>query len=307
MEQEQQKSEGVVGRAHPWQTIATGPRAGNRPVVGCLVALASPGEDEGMDELAVTPGLHHLRPGPGCLVHPAVVRGVSICPQCGSLVCATCEEIGEGERPGCVLCSQSYALPWEDRAKRQTALLFSWWQSVRLLLRDGRRALRGVARGRAETALGFGMLSYCFGMAFYLPLSAALKWTASDGSDPTRLLAVALSLGTLLTLPFWAAAALFSSSAFMWLFMRSVGGQGSYRATLRGLSYSTAPMVLYLVPLLGWIVGSFWQLSLMVEALGQVHGLKASRVLLGLFLPVVALVLLAACVALLFHGLAPSP
>ena len=89
--------------------------------------------------------------------------------------------------------------------------------------------------------------------------------------------------------------------------MRSVGGQGSYRATLRGLSYSTAPMVLYLVPLLGWIVGSFWQLSLMVEALGQVHGLKASRVLLGLFLPVVALVLLAACVALLFHGLAPSP
>ena len=255
-----------------------------------------------MDEMAASPAPNPAPSGARCAAH-AELEAVAACPRCGRFVCGECWGPA-GEAPAqCRACDQGFDLPWEDAERRRSELLATWWQSVRCLLGEPEAALVGVERGRSETALGFGMLTYCVGMACYLPLSAALKWMSSEPGDPTRLIALGLTLGTMFSLPFWAAAGLLVNSVLLCLFMRAVGGQGSYRATLRGLSYSTAPMIFYLVPVLGWLVGSVWQLVLMVFALGRVHQLPRSRVLLGLLLPLALLGFLLGCAALAVHFL----
>lgn len=259
-----------------------------------------------MDEAASSEAPNQAPSGERCALH-SDIEAVATCPRCGRLVCGECWGQAGEELGTCEACELPFELPWEDAERRRSELLVTWWQSVRRLLGQPGAAVVGVERGRSETALGFGMLTYSVGMAFYLPLSAALKWMSSDPGDPTRLIALGLALGTMFTLPFWAAVGLLVNSAFLWLFMRGVGGQGSYRATVRGLSYSTAPMVFYLVPVLGWLVGSGWQLVLMVFALGRVHEISRSRVLLGLLLPLALLAFLLVGAALLVHFLAAGP
>ncbi len=69
------------------------------------------------------------------------------------------------------------------------------------------------------------------------------------------------------------------------------GGFG-YEATYRVVSYSSAPMVLAVIPVLGPFVGWLWSMVLTFIGFMSVHQTSAGRVILAMLLPFFAIVLI---------------
>lgn len=77
----------------------------------------------------------------------------------------------------------------------------------------------------------------------------------------------------------------FIRGAILHFFLWMVGGaQKSFEATLKVLAYSSTPMLLFIIPILGMIVGGIWYLVNVIIGLKEVHDTSYGKVLLAVLL-----------------------
>ena len=175
----------------------------------------------------------------------------------------------------------------------------AWWQTAVRISFSPKDALTGVGPGSTGPALWFGVVTYVIGMLCYLPFSFGLQLLDPSLDAEGRVLLLVFAGGFLVTLPVWALFGLLLSAALYHPFLRLVGGQGDFNATLRALCYGVAPVALYVVPLFGWVIGG--ALTFVTSVYGQkyAHSISGPRVLLSWLIIMVVAVMLVALVALL--------
>jgi hypothetical protein len=69
-------------------------------------------------------------------------------------------------------------------------------------------------------------------------------------------------------------------------------GEAGYEATYRVVSYSSAPMVLAVIPVFGPFVGWIWSMVCTFLGFMSVHQTSAGRVILAMLLPFVGIVVI---------------
>lgn len=88
---------------------------------------------------------------------------------------------------------------------------------------------------------------------------------------------------------------------FLTLFQAARGG---FEGTFRAVAYGSAPTVLSVVPILGWLVAGIWTLVVTVIGLKQIHDTTYGRVLAALSAQILAFLLLIGFAVYLLHGMA---
>ncbi len=241
-------------------------------------------------------------PGPGpmlapqpigrCANHPSQ-PALAPCDRCGLFICANCAERQDDGRVLCSPCVDKTAgggrLPWEG--ERGQGWQRAWWDTVKDISFKPDRSLRGVGSGDVRTAVTFGVLSQCIGYVLYLPFQFGLALLDPTLGDTERPIMLALFAGLLLTLPLWIVLGMVTSAAFMHPFLRMVGGEGDFDATLRSMAYSSAPQTFYAIPCFGPLVGGALAIVCFVYAQKHAHGIPGGRVLLAWLLLVIATLL----------------
>jgi hypothetical protein len=83
---------------------------------------------------------------------------------------------------------------------------------------------------------------------------------------------------------------LFAGSGINHLFLLAVqSGKGGFEGTFRALAYSSAPMVLSFIPVVGPMIGAFWSFVITFIAFKSVHRTTYVRVFIAFMLPIVIL------------------
>jgi len=90
---------------------------------------------------------------------------------------------------------------------------------------------------------------------------------------------------------------------FLMLFQAASAG---FEGTFRALAYGSAPTVLTVVPILGWIVASVWMLVVTFIGLKTIHRTSYARVLTAFCAMFFTFVLLIGVLAYLIHSMAAS-
>ncbi len=88
---------------------------------------------------------------------------------------------------------------------------------------------------------------------------------------------------------------------FLTLFQAARGG---FEGTFRAVAYGSAPTVLSIVPILGWLVAGIWTLVVTVIGLKHVHDTTYGRILAALSAQILAFLLLIGFAVYLLHGMA---
>jgi hypothetical protein len=187
------------------------------------------------------------------------------------------------------------ALPWEG--SRSEGWQLAWWNTVKDISFKPDRSLRGVGRGDVRNAVAFGVLTQCIGYVIYLPfqfVGALLDPAVGDEDRPFMLVVFSVLL---LTLPLWILLGMVISSVLLHPFLRAVGGQGDFDATLRAMAYSSAPQTFYAIPCFGPLVGGALSIVCFVYAQKHAHSLPGLRVVLAWLLLGVASLLLVSVIA----------
>jgi hypothetical protein len=125
---------------------------------------------------------------------------------------------------------------------------------------------------------------------------------AAEGSHYQ--LSVAMQWMVAMIAPVWLPILLFVSAAILHLSLMVVGGATrGYTATFRVICYTYTPVLLYVVPVCGGLVGGIWSIVLEILGFSIVHRISVGKSVMAVLLP---LLLCCACVALisLFFGAA---
>jgi hypothetical protein len=81
----------------------------------------------------------------------------------------------------------------------------------------------------------------------------------------------------------------FVSAGVFHVFARIFGGRGDFRGFVRCVGYCHAPIVLGIIPVIGWPAGLLWALFCIVVATRETLGLSTLKSCLVVFVPVVLL------------------
>ena len=217
-----------------------------------------------------------------CANHPCQ-PAIAPCDRCGLFICAQCAEVQSDGRTLCGPCVDKSMggarLPWET--DQDDGWHKAWWETVKAISFQPDRSLRGVGVGEVRSAVAFGVLTQCIGYVLYLPFQFGLALLDPAVSDAERTFMLAMFAGLFLTLPVWIGLGMVIGAVFMHPFLRMVGGQGSYDATLRGMAYSSAPQAFYAVPCFGPLVGGALALVCFVYAQKHAHGISGGKVIVA--------------------------
>lgn len=117
-------------------------------------------------------------------------------------------------------------------------------------------------------------------------------------------LSVAMQWIVAVIAPVWLPILLFLSAAILHLSLTIVGGTTrGYTATLRVICYAYTPVLLYVVPVCGGLVGGIWSIVLEILGFSIVHRISVGKSVMAVLLP---LLLCCVCIALasVFFGAA---
>ncbi|RLA95855.1 MAG: hypothetical protein DRG69_02535 [Deltaproteobacteria bacterium] len=228
--------------------------------------------------------------------------GTMRCPQCGYLQpvgdeCARCgviiskyqlylqrlkERAARGESPP----------PWEEMGDRGTVSAFL--ETAKGVLFSPTRFFRGMP---ADKGLGspllFGVVAGTIGGLF--PLLWSYLFSARSMGVDLFSSTFLILYGVLL--PVFIALGIFVNSGLLHLCLMLVGGERrGFEATFRVVSYSQAAQLWDLIPLVGPFVSAVYLLVLSIVGLRESHRIGTGRAALAVFLPVVALVVIAVLV-----------
>lgn len=88
---------------------------------------------------------------------------------------------------------------------------------------------------------------------------------------------------------------LFIEAAILYIIYKILGGTGSYEGTVRFISYATAVLVLFWIPIVGWIAGIYGIYLYIVGGM-HVHDVSMARSAIAVLLPTLLVILLMAIV-----------
>jgi hypothetical protein len=95
-------------------------------------------------------------------------------------------------------------------------------------------------------------------------------------------------IATLVAGPLCAAVVIVLAAAIWHLILLLIGsGRSGYLASLRAMSYISAPALLGVIPVCGGLVGFVWQIVLTVIGMATIHRAPIGRVILALVLVLV--------------------
>lgn len=177
---------------------------------------------------------------------------------------------------------------WESG---EGGVLLRLWRTTWQVLLHPVRTLSAPAAPGYGYPLGYGMVLATLGgvsQAFYRALEGG-----RTGLPESPLGMLAIPLGIILVL-------FFSTVLVHAMLFLLRGSRGGLAATFRAVAYSQASQIWFLIPVLGVLVGSVWQVVALVGGLSAVHGIGRVRAFLALVLPVLLLVVLAAVIVAAF-------
>ncbi len=87
---------------------------------------------------------------------------------------------------------------------------------------------------------------------------------------------------------------------FLSLFQAASSG---FEGTFRAVAYGSAPSILTVVPILGWMVASVWTLVVTIIGLKTIHRTTYARVLIALCAQIITFILLIGFIIYLIHGM----
>ena len=90
-------------------------------------------------------------------------------------------------------------------------------------------------------------------------------------------------------------------SAIFYIIYKILGGSGTYEGTVRFVSYANAVMVVYWIPIIGWIFG-LYELYLYIVGGMFVHNVSMGKSAIAVLLPVVLIFLLVVIMVLVLAG-----
>ncbi|MGC4120607.1 MAG: YIP1 family protein [Myxococcales bacterium] len=247
-------------------------------------------------------------PAPGgqparCPSHPDR-PATDVCARCGSFTCRECLQPGVDGQPQCPACrgrgGEVQPTPWEERGQR--GVIGAYLETVKLSVTD---PVRLFERMRVDNAAG--ALSY-FWINFAVGVIAAQAWApviSGLGFDPFKQggapklpegfekfvelnnsFAFNLAAGVVLALLGPVFLYLVTGVIHLGLLLFQNAPRG-FNATLRSVSYASAPQLLQLVPICLGPVGGVWSLVLIVIGLSRTHRISVGKALLGVAVPLV--------------------
>lgn len=114
----------------------------------------------------------------------------------------------------------------------------------------------------------------------------------------------AASVFVLLLYPIMFTVVLYFTAAVYHLFLKLFqAAEGGFEATFRAIAYGSAPTVLTVVPVLGWVVGSVWTLVLTIIGLKTIHQTSYARVLVAICAMIFAFFVIIGVLIYLAHSL----
>jgi hypothetical protein len=191
-------------------------------------------------------------------------------------------------------------LPFEDRS---IPWLNGMAQTVVLLLQKPREAfarmnLAGDLLRPVVFALVLGTLGTVLSTVYQLMFSGMTERFMPSGNEVEQAMKGGATVWLLACSPLIVLISLLVGTVIYHLFLMLYGGAKSgLAATLRVLSYAYAPMVLYVVPGCGSLVGAIWTLVLTVIGFSVAHRTSTGRAVLAVLTPVF---LLCVCLGIAF-------
>ncbi|MGE0789186.1 MAG: YIP1 family protein [Sandaracinaceae bacterium] len=220
-------------------------------------------------------------------MHEAPARFV--CSRCGSFGCEACAFSTLPGREVCQGCAElglGEPIPWERRKEQGNWSAF--WRTAKLATREPTKFFRTpTTQESVFGAVAHGALTYTLGSMLGYVLSALLVMIGGGAIAMTLPNSDSNMVGELvgfygcmllgmspLALVFGPANAIFGlvfaaacSHATLALFGKANAG---FESTLRALSYTNAPRIVFFVPVLG-LFAWFWMLGMEVIALRETH------------------------------------
>jgi len=171
-----------------------------------------------------------------------------------------------------------FSVPWETRVHTGQGLFSAWWETCRDISFKFSKSLQGVGKGAMAPALAFGVLTYSVGMVFYLPFSMGMQMLDPTLGDEEKTILLIVMAVMLVFLPLWSLVAFFLGAAMYHPFFKLVGGKGDFTATLRATCYGLAPVIFYVVPCFGWLLGGALTMITSVYSQKYAHDISGFRV-----------------------------
>lgn len=140
----------------------------------------------------------------------------------------------------------------------------------------------------------FNTLGYIFMCAWQIYLLPDLLQSGKEGitvaNQAELLRQTEIAWVMLCAAPLLAFFSLFFNSALYHLVLRSMNGREktpSYRATLRGVAYSSSPLALMAIPFIGLFLAKFWSIMTTIVALTRVHETSTLRAVVAYLFPTI--------------------
>lgn len=221
--------------------------------------------------------------GAQCLPHGAPSLGT--CPRCGAFVCTACVPAGDEQCGACAARHPLEPLAWEAPGFLPGRFVATWW---RVMLRPARTFER-MDPG-ARTWMPFAFVVVCCYLRF-LPrqlvgcfeIARELAFLLGDGMPASGVLqAGGTLLAALLGIPLMVAGGrvfLLGALEHGLLWATRVT-RHNVTATLRAVSYATAPLALGGLAWGAWVPAELWQLYVRAGALQRVHRVRGVRLIM---------------------------
>ncbi|WP_461208339.1 YIP1 family protein [Desulfocurvus sp. DL9XJH121] len=169
-----------------------------------------------------------------------------------------------------------------------------------------------LGRGRVRPLIFYILLGELSYLALTLwdaagldPMQMLTNGGAQPQSDAEFYTSLGGQLAVMFVLPVFYTGYLYISTGIMHLMLRLFRGASSgFEATFKVNCYASAASVLYLVPLVGMVAGSLWQLACMVVGLKAIHQTGYAKIIAAFVASVLAVAVLVAIAAL---GVHPGP
>lgn len=106
------------------------------------------------------------------------------------------------------------------------------------------------------------------------------------------------ALMTVIMAPIAGIISILIGAAIIYVIYKILGGTGTYEGTVRFISYANAVMVIYWIPIIGWIFG-LYEIYLYIVGGMFVHNISMGKSAIAVLLPIILVFLLAIIIAVL--------
>lgn len=187
------------------------------------------------------------------------------------------------------------ANPWERRA--ETGAVRALWDTLVMSLSRPGDLFRGTPRtGGLGTPLAYAVILGTVGIvaqslwqigfhALGAVLSSRLNPETASPAAHGGIFMIAVPFAVLVLAPLIITVSLFIGTGLTHLALMMLGGdRHGFEGTFRGLAYAHGPMVFYVIPIVGAIVGSIWAAVLQVIGISKLQETEWWRALIAILL-----------------------